>query len=96
MTIPPDQTHAATVLRMLHAARGRAVTHGALLDAMYADRGRGEPRDGAGVLKVVICQLRRRLPKGAIGTVWGMGYRLDAAIDVAALLPALLPLVEAA
>lgn len=87
----PAGSHAARVLAALREAKGRAMTHGELLDVMYHERRKVEPRDSAGVLKVVICHLRRRLPKGAISTVWRMGYRLDRAVDVTPWLPYLPP-----
>lgn len=46
-----------------------------------------QPDDAAGVIRQLICRLRKRLPPGSLTTVWGRGYRLDA--EVARTLPQL-------
>lgn len=74
----------ARILARLAAARGAVVPHDVLALAAYGDRG---PDDAAGVIRQLICRLRKRLPPGSLTTVWGRGYRLDA--EVARTLPQL-------
>jgi len=49
---------------------------GALLDALYDDH--DDPPEPK-VLDVMVCQMRKKLPPGAISTVWGLGYVLTGA-----------------
>lgn len=74
----------ARLLARLKAGRGAVVTAEALLAALYGDDADGGPLDARKALAVLICQVRRRLPPGAIRTHWGVGYSLAA--DVAATL----------
>lgn len=70
------------ILLRLAAAKGAVVTHAALLHAMYGDDPDGGPISAQGVMKVQILQMRRLLPPGAIINEYGVGYRLDPAIEL--------------
>lgn len=81
----PGHTRAVghAVLRRLVEARGAVVATEALLYAAYGEREDGGPGDALGVLQVLLCRLRKRLPEGAIRTEWGVGYSLDPALAAA-------------
>lgn len=65
------------LLTRLAVAKGRIVPHGTLALAVYGDAG---PDDAEGVLRVMLCKLRKTLPEGAIRTHRGVGYSLDPAV----------------
>jgi DNA-binding response OmpR family regulator len=65
----------ARLMRALAERPDRMVSKGALMDAMYFDRGQeAEPK----IVDVLVCKVRRKL-RGRSGwsieTVWGQGYR---------------------
>ena len=64
------------LLQRLMISAGKVVTHDALTFAVYGDQVNGGPEDARRTIAVLICKLRKRLPKGAIELVWCEGYRL--------------------
>lgn len=77
-------TAEAHFLRALYNAKGRTVSHMALLDAIPA---RMPDRDHS-IVKVYASRVRARLGPGSIENIWGVGYRLseEALIRVSAVL----------
>ncbi|PSJ60766.1 winged helix-turn-helix domain-containing protein [Pseudaminobacter soli (ex Li et al. 2025)] len=71
----------AEILRAIVGAKGRTVTHDHILDALYRDDPDGGPEYARTIVTVFISQLRKKLAGTGIDimTVWGVGYRLDAA-----------------
>lgn len=64
----------ARLMRALVERQDRMVPKGALMDAMYFDRGHeAEPK----IVDVLVCKIRRKLRGSPYGieTVWGQGYR---------------------
>ena len=66
------------VLDMLLGARGGVLGKERICDALHD----GETDTDAGVLRVFVCRLRRKLSESGaddiIRTVWGVGYRVEA------------------
>jgi DNA-binding response OmpR family regulator len=84
-------TRHGTSLRLivaLHAAKGRAMTHGQLEDVIGPDR---EAEYHEDMVKVVVCNARKAIGRDAIRTLWGAGYamtpagmaKVDAALGIA-------------
>lgn len=88
----PDGDLQRRLLALLVLGRGRVVTVGLAVDALWA---RTPPGDPVGALQNHVSRLRRVLPEGAVGST-AEGYRLDPAhVDVDAdRLGALVPHVE--
>ncbi|NKC29496.1 winged helix-turn-helix transcriptional regulator [Falsiroseomonas selenitidurans] len=65
------------VLDMLMSARGGVLSKDRISEALHD----GDPEAAAGVLRVFICRLRRKLAErqadDIIQTVWGVGYRVE-------------------
>jgi DNA-binding response OmpR family regulator len=73
----------ARLMRALAEKQDRMVSKGALMDALYFDRGHeAEPK----IVDVLVCKIRRKLRGSAwcIETVWGQGYRARIARDALA------------
>lgn len=64
------------ILQRLMISPGKVVTHEALAFAVYGNEINGGPEDGRGSIAVMICKLRKKLPKDAIQCVYGEGYKL--------------------
>ena len=73
-----DKTVRMKVLRRLAEARGRCVTHDALLFAMYGDRADGGPVNARNILSLMVMKLRREFGPGAICCEHAFGYALRA------------------
>ncbi|WP_439594428.1 winged helix-turn-helix domain-containing protein [Falsiroseomonas sp.] len=67
-----------TALELLISARGGVLSRQRMVEALHD----GPATSTAGVLRVVICRLRRKLAERGgddiIRTVWGIGYRIEA------------------
>ena len=71
---------AAYLLEALYAAKGKVMTKLQILEALPSPS-RNEER-GLKLVDVVVCIARASLGKGAIQTVWGLGYRMtDAGLE---------------
>jgi DNA-binding response OmpR family regulator len=71
--------HQKRVLDALERANGRALDRAFMKQAMYPPPA-DVPAEADGVLKVIVCQLRKIMTKAGslrqIETVWTRGYRL--------------------
>lgn len=70
------------LMRALTERLDRMVGKGALMDAMYFDRGHeAEPK----IVDVLVCKIRKKLRGSAyrIETIWGQGYRARFAPELA-------------
>ena len=67
-------SHEFRVLSYLMHHRGRVVSQGELTEHIYAQ---DADRD-SNTVEVFIARLRKKLGPGAIATVRGLGYRMDA------------------
>lgn len=69
----------AGLVSRLYAARGRVLTAEALSDSLSFVPGRLDHAgvgDEAGLIKVMVSKLRKRVGADAVETVWRRGYRL--------------------
>lgn len=64
-----------SIFWLLHDAKGRIVTHRSIWDAVYGIKPECD-WPASDVVKVHVCQLRKKLPGWKIETAHGLGYRM--------------------
>lgn len=74
MRLHNTTTTEATIYAYLLENQGRTVTKQQIHDRLYFDR--PDPPD-IKIVDIYICKLRKKVPTGAIRTIWGEGYMLE-------------------